>query len=541
MATETRAVPASVITYSIAPGSFFPVGTTIVTATATNAVGVDSCHFTVTVTDNEFPVLTGVPANVTVECNAVPAAANVTATDNCATSVPSFTETRTGGSCAGHYTLTRTWVTIDASGNRTTASQVITVQDTQKPVLDEAPANVTVDCNAVPAAAILTATDNCSIPAVTFTEVRNNGTLPGNYTLTRTWTATDVCGNSCSKTQVITIVDNTKPVISYVNDITVNCGASTLPAATGTATATDACSIPTVTYTDVTSGNKITRTWKATDEAGNYSTSTQTITFGSAFTATVSSVPTSNTYTGGNNNNLYIGYGAQSTTLQICSLPSSGAPYTYAWSGSYANKLNSTTNAAPVFTPSTFGYYTFSVTVTNKYGCTTVAMISICVTDIRVPGSNGKVYVCHAPPGNPNNRQTLSISVNAVDAHLTGHSSDRLGSCDQSTCNTTIVNATAANSSKATGETVASSAAELKVTVMPNPTTTFFTLKLESKFETPVSMRVMDARGRVVDAKSKIGANSTIQIGHNYSSGIYYAELIQGNTRKLVQMVKGRS
>ena len=64
--------------------------------------------------------------------------------------------------------------------------------------------------------------------------------------------------------------------------------------------------------------------------------------------------------------------------------------------------------------------------------------------------------------------------------------------------------------------------------------------KIESKFETPVSLRVMDGTGRVVDAKSKIGANSTIQIGHNYSSGTYYAELIQGGQRKVVQLIKAK-
>ncbi|MDB5210047.1 MAG: type sorting protein, partial [Sediminibacterium sp.] len=89
-------------------------------------------------------------------------------------------------------------------------------------------------------------------------------------------------------------------------------------------------------------------------------------------------------------------------------------------------------------------------------------------------------------------------------------------------------------------QTTVSTEEELKVTVMPNPSTTFFTLKLESKYQTPVNMRVMDGRGRVVDAKSKIGANSTIQIGHNYSSGTYYVELIQGTKRKLVQLIKGR-
>ncbi|HEY1017929.1 MAG TPA: HYR domain-containing protein, partial [Sediminibacterium sp.] len=108
-ATETAGIPASAITYSIQPGSFFAVGTHTVTATATNAVGSSVCTFTITVADNIYPVLTGVPANVTVPCNAVPAVANVTATDNCSTSAPVFTEVRTAGDCPNNYILTRTW------------------------------------------------------------------------------------------------------------------------------------------------------------------------------------------------------------------------------------------------------------------------------------------------------------------------------------------------------------------------------------------------------------------------------------------------
>ncbi len=79
---------------------------------------------------------------------------------------------------------------------------------------------------------------------------------------------------------------------------------------------------------------------------------------------------------------------------------------------------------------------------------------------------------------------------------------------------------------------------ELRITVMPNPSTTFFTLKFESKYETPVSMRVMDVNGRVIDAKIKIGSNSTIQIGSGYASGTYYAEMIQGSQRKVIQLMK---
>jgi hypothetical protein len=89
-----------------------------------------------------------------------------------------------------------------------------------------------------------------------------------------------------------------------------------------------------------------------------------------------------------------------------------------------------------------------------------------------------------------------------------------------------------------TKESAVTTEEELKVTVMPNPTTTYFTLKLESKYATPVNMRVMDGRGRVVDARSEIGSNSTLQIGQNYAGGTYYAEMIQGSRRKLVQLIK---
>jgi hypothetical protein len=510
---------------------------------ATDAAGNNSTDVqTITIVDLVKPTITA-PNNVNVNCGSSTnpsATGTATGADNCSGVSINYTDATSGN------VITRTWKATDASGNFITATQTVTVVDNTKPVISDA-SDITISCSAstLPASCggIPNASDNCSAVVVTYSDV-----TAGNK-ITRTWKATDAAGNFATSIQVITIVDNTKPVLTEPNDITINCGASTLPAVTGNATATDNCSTPTVTYTDATSGNVITRTWKATDASGNYVTDVQYITMGSAFTAGLTSVPTNSTYTGGVNTNLYLGFGAQSTTLQMCNLPSAGAPYTYAWSGSASNKLNSTTTASPVFTPTMFGYYTFAVTVTNRYGCTSFANISICVTDIRVPGTNGaKVYVCHTPNGKNAVAQTLQVAISQVSSHIGSGScgsngNDRLGSCDQSPCNTPVTNSIVGNTSKATGESseeVVTTDEDLKVTVMPNPTTTFFTLKLESKYETPLNMRVMDARGRVIDAKSKIGANSTIQIGHNYSSGTYYAEIIQGTKRKVVQMIKGR-
>ena len=74
------------------------------------------------------------------------------------------------------------------------------------------PANATVECDEVPEAPVLTATDNCDQDVrVEFSEVRENGDCDANYTLRRTWTATDNCGNTNAETQIITVRDTKKP------------------------------------------------------------------------------------------------------------------------------------------------------------------------------------------------------------------------------------------------------------------------------------------------------------------------------------------
>lgn len=241
--------------------------------------------------------------------------------------------------------------------------------------------------------------------------------------------------------------DTIKPVINVPANITIGCGASTLPAATGTATATDNSGTATVTYSDVTADNKITRTWKAIDPSGNYVTGIQIITIAVPFNPVVISTPNSNVNTGGVSTNLYIGYGATATTLSAGSnLPSSGAPYTFSWSSTaLGNCIGGANSSSLLFTPVAGGSYTFNVVVTNKYGCSVKQSIAICVKDIRERDrygnltNSGKVYVCHLPPGNPSNVQTICISVNAVPAHVPLHGGDMLGSCDQ-TCGTEVIN-----------------------------------------------------------------------------------------------------
>lgn len=212
-----------------------------VSLTVTDEDGL-SCHSdstSVTINDTTPPTLVGVPGDDTVECDAVPPPAVVTATDTCDTSVtPSFEETRVDGSCADNYTLTRTWTGVDGCGNSSNAAQTITVQDTVGPVIScNSPATITPPD--APISFTASAIDNCADdPSVeiigydcffltkkgkridktmscvvevngdTITIVDSGGV---NNNITWTVSANDNCGNVTESTCSVNVVNQGKP------------------------------------------------------------------------------------------------------------------------------------------------------------------------------------------------------------------------------------------------------------------------------------------------------------------------------------------
>ena len=80
--------------------------------------------------------MTSGPEDVTIDCGDIPAAITLTATDACnGDIIAELSETRTEGDCSNNYTLVRIWTATDACGNASSTSQVITVQDSEAPVL----------------------------------------------------------------------------------------------------------------------------------------------------------------------------------------------------------------------------------------------------------------------------------------------------------------------------------------------------------------------------------------------------------------------
>ena len=143
-------------------------------------------------------------------------------TDNC-DAFPSltFNDNVLTGTCAGGSTIERTWTTTDACGNTQQAIvQLITIEDSILPVLTT-PADVTIECDedsSPNGTGVATATDNCDTDVdITFNDVVVIGNCPQESVITRSWTATDDCGNSSTADQIITINDTQEPVLDLSN------------------------------------------------------------------------------------------------------------------------------------------------------------------------------------------------------------------------------------------------------------------------------------------------------------------------------------
>lgn len=76
------------------------------------------------------------------------------------------------------------------------------------------------------------------------------------------------------------------------------------------------------------------------------------------------------------------------------------------------------------------------------------------------------------------------------------------------------------------------------VKVSPNPSTTSFELFVTSASKMPVKVRIMDGSGRVVGNEQKIAPNSRVNLGESWATGTYFAEIIQGDQKRVVKIIK---
>jgi hypothetical protein len=261
----------------------FNIGVTTITYTVRDASGrSSSCCFTVTVEDNQPPVV-NCPDNITYtisnnNCSKRINVPNPTFSDNCSCvslswcmtgattgDSPSWGINYVGSKTFNVGVTTITYTAEDVYGNTAQCSFTVTVRETVLPTIT-CPSNKTVNTNYGYCHATNVnlgnpkVGDNCGVASVT-----NNA--PTQFPVGTTavvWTVTDKSGNTRTCTQTVTVVDNQKPTVSCPGDMTI-CKVATNMYTIPPMTRSDNCGIASTTY-QIT--GMTTRSGTGTDASG---------------------------------------------------------------------------------------------------------------------------------------------------------------------------------------------------------------------------------------------------------------------------------
>jgi len=175
---------------------------------------------TITVTDSKPPTLTDYPVDTTAECScdAALSTPDIQALDNCGEADLSTFEEKIDQTNPYTYKLTRSWTATDGCGNTASHGQTVTVSDNTPPIISGCPEDEVIPCELVTSATTtapaLDVMDNCDAsPELKLVEETVGGSCDEEYTIYRTWTATDASGNSATETQTVGVVDNGVPTL----------------------------------------------------------------------------------------------------------------------------------------------------------------------------------------------------------------------------------------------------------------------------------------------------------------------------------------
>ena len=253
---------------------------------------------TINVIDNTPPVIATQATSQTVECDGsgnsaqlnawLAANGGAVASDVCSSSIVwTNNYSELSNLCGETGSATVTFTATDDCGNYSTSVGTFTIQDTTDPIFtSDLPQNISVSCDAIPVPQVVTGSDSCSSQITITTNddiVENEGDCIGQFTILRTWTITDSCGNDISYTQTISVYDNTAPTLVTPLSTELDAICSEIPPKPQLEF-TDNCSgvNPNIVYTETTTTISIyqyviVRNWVVSDNCGNEASFSQTI------------------------------------------------------------------------------------------------------------------------------------------------------------------------------------------------------------------------------------------------------------------------
>ena len=579
------------LTYTHASGDFFPVGTTTVTVTSDETGA--TCSFTITVNDNQLPVLT-CPANKSVNMNAGVCYATVdpgtaTATDNCNVTVVGvrsddklLTDNYPGG------ITTITWTANDGT-NSVSCAQTITVIDNEPPIITGESAStyvlsppnhtmrdVTINYN--------TPTDNCSVTwgiEITSNELVN-GTGDGDTdpdwividdhhvklraeraangtgrTYTITITATDGAGNTAVKTVEVKVSHNIKNPHSgkaFIVNSTVPFEGEFWDKPGNKHTAKWLIDENTTAKATITepSGNKNGKV------AGSYKFTAPGV-YKLQMNVTDQNGVTHYTNTAGdleaivviydpNGGHAYGGGYYNSPAGALKSNPSATGKASYGFAMNYfKNSTNPKGETQFEFKVGTFEFnaLTFDYLVisnskaqfkgTGKIigGQSGVGFI-MTVVDGQLDGSgidkirmkiynknNGLVIYDNQPGASDADNPVGAVGANSV----------------------IVIQGNQSNSSmtKAAVEEVqeTKTAEGLEITANPNPSNSYFSVQVRSNnTKKKIILQVYDVNGKMLDVRNSVTQGSSVRFGDLYRSGTYFVRVVQGKEHKELKLIK---
>ncbi len=549
-------------------------GNVVVTVTATDGAGLtDVKNVTLTAKDISAPALTAganQDVNLNGSCSIIVPDVRGTATDNCTVSIAQSPAAGNVVSSSHNGTISVTVTATDGAGLTDVKIVTLTAKDVSAPALTagaDQDVNLNGSCSIIVPDVRGTATDNCTVSIAQSPAAGTVVSSSHNGTVSVTVTATDGAGLTDVKTVTMTAKDITSPTITCPGNIVLSACQST--ATWAVPTGNDNCSGWTISRSGpapgstFANGSTTTITYTATDLAGNTANCSFTVKRDATLGATVTN----------NNPVLYFGF-TLDQLAKITTKPSGGTgPYTVAytmnrpincnlvnssgdeiWTRGANTSLDSNITCVSTTSPNTrkpgststntitsaTGYSldvtlmqdaTIYITVTDSKGCKYLDSTKIHAEDVRCfagNSNNAKVTVCHRTNSASNPCVKICIDQNAVQEHLSH--GDFLGNCTPGCVAPTYT--------RGVPTFVETTAATLDATVMPNPTTSFFEVAISAKKGIPVTMTVNDVYGRLIQKNTKVDANKYNQLGQNWKAGTYFIEVMQGNERKVLKVIK---